>query len=304
MSDTADRPKGPSGAVRTACLAAAIACAGVLGFAIVTKALALQGKKELLGSFGFEHAVMGAELLLIALVLIFRKRWLIWTGVAVLFAAFSGYTFFHVMKGGSCGCFGNFTPPSEVMVGIDLAMVTLAVIVAILLRVPKAVLGATVIASLAALLGGNLFSYTRTAEYVAKQYGDDAKGRLLACDLGKEMREAGPGGPAFLVFIHEIGCHTCEQYLGGMEAWKAELDQNENPHLRVRVWSKDEVNDACGIEDWAWEGPPHSFVVINGQPAMFPDGTPMEWLGEDTPFTLVEDLQAMLEADSMYPLFE
>lgn len=305
MTDTdSPRAAAPAGA-RALALAVAAATSALLAFAIVTKAMELSAKGRLFSDFGVGHATVIVELAVIAAMLIFHRRWIVWIGVALMFAAFSGFTFYHVMNEGSCGCFGAFTPPSGVMVGIDLAVVLAAVGVAALLRAPRAVLAGTVVAGLAALMGGNYFSYTRTSEYAALQYGESAPDRLLASDLGAEIRAATPGGPAYLVFIHEIGCHVCEQYLPDMELSQEELDAAQDPTLRVRVWSKDEAFEQAQIDDWAWEGTPYTFLVINGRAAVFPDGTPMHWMGEDTPMvqTLIDDLKAMLEADTMYPMF-
>ncbi len=295
-------PARPGGPVRALCLVGAIGAAGLLAFAAFAKAYGLSKGKDLFSTFGFEHGVLIAEVVILALVLALHRRWFTWVGVAVLFAGFSGYTFYHVISGGSCGCLGAWTPPSPVMFAIDLAAVLMAVGLAYLARAPRHLLAAGVFAALSASFVGHYVSFYRSPEgAMAKYDGQDAKARLLACDLGAEMKTE--GGPAYLVFIHEIGCHTCELYLDTMEQWRDQLDAENNPRLRVRVWSKDEVFDACGIEDWAWEGPPHSFVVMNGVPAAFPNGDAMEWLGEDTPFTLVDDLKAMLETDSMYGQF-
>lgn len=291
----------PAG-VRALTIFAAVLTAAVLGFAIVTKIMELQGKGRLFSGFGLGHATILFELIVIALVLIFHRRWIVWTGIALMFAAFTGYTFYHVVNGGSCGCFGALTPPAAVMVGIDLALVLIAVIAACLLKAPRPILALTAVLALVSLIGGNYFSYTRTPEYALRQYGESAPDRLLASEMGAELRTR--GGPAYLVFIHEIGCHVCEQYLPDMELKQEELDAAQDPTLRVRVWSKDDAFEQAGIEDWAWDGTPYTFLVIDGHAAVFPDGSPMQWMGEDTPFTLPEDIKAMLEADAMYPMFE
>lgn len=300
------RGSGPATAgVRAFAFAVALATSALLAFAVVTKGMELKSKGVLFSDFGLGHATLLFELVVIAIVLIFHRRWIVWTGVALMFAAFSGYTFYHVMHEGSCGCFGAFTPPSEVMVGIDLAVVLGAICVACLLRAPRAIMAAAVVLGLVALIGGNYFSYTRSSEYTTRKYGDTAPDRLLASEMGAELRASSSGGPAYLVFIHEIGCHVCEQYLPDMELSQAELDAAQDPTLRVRVWSKDEAYEQAEIEDYAWDGTPYTFLVIDGQAAVFPDGTPMQWMGEDTPMTvtLIEDLRAMLEADAMYPMF-
>ncbi|MEZ6210778.1 MAG: hypothetical protein R3B46_05950 [Phycisphaerales bacterium] len=311
MTGTENTRRGSaSGGVGALAILAAIVCAGLLAFAIVTKAMSLHSKGRLFGDFRFEHWVILGELAVIAAVLIFRRRWLVWTGVAVMFAGFGGVTFYHVLRGGSCGCFGALTPPPEVMVGIDLVMVLIAATAAVALKAPRMVLGGAMVAGLVALMGGAFYSYKYSPDSLKSVAGatdtredrGEAPDLLLASDLGAEMRETAAGGPAYLVFIHEVGCHVCEQYLDSMEMWQAELDEKGDGTLRVRVWSKEEAFERAEIDEWAWEGPPHSFLVIEGRIGVFPDGTRMQWMGEDTPFSLVEDLKAMLEADSMFPM--
>src|SRR5690606_5770415 len=98
-----ETPRRAGAGTASLCLAGAIGAAGLLAFAAFAKGYALKTHGKLLTGFTLDHAVLIAEVVIVVLVLAFYRRWFAWVGLLVMFAGFSGYTFYHVLRGGSCG---------------------------------------------------------------------------------------------------------------------------------------------------------------------------------------------------------
>ena len=117
------KPQRPRGLARALLLLLAVVTAGLLGFAAFAKlSTKTPPASDLMG-----WATIIGEIVLAGLILVLHRRWMAWTVIAILFGAFTGYTMHRLFGGArSCGCFGKFTVPPRITIGIDAAMVALA----------------------------------------------------------------------------------------------------------------------------------------------------------------------------------
>ena len=114
--------------------AVAVALSGVLGLAAYAKFTHPNKAKRLLESAdGSEYVlqdpiIAGFEVAVILALLIGHRLKLAWVAVTLMFGGFAGYAVVYLLRGESCGCFGDlFTPPIWMTFVIDIMAVAIGV---------------------------------------------------------------------------------------------------------------------------------------------------------------------------------
>lgn len=116
-------PRAARAGKRRALLATAALVAAALLFAAVMKAVTQ--RPDAGDTVGW--ALLAAEFIAAALVLVLHRVWWAWGFVAAAFAGFAGYTMHLLLTGAkTCGCFGAFHVPPAVTLSLDTAIVVLA----------------------------------------------------------------------------------------------------------------------------------------------------------------------------------
>ncbi len=250
----------------------------VLGFGAFAKFTQPDPKKHLISPESFtlhdkglllDHVVASAEVIVILGVIIFhRRRWL-WSLVSLMFAGFSGYTLSYLIRGEPCGCFGAlWTPPHGLTFGLDTAFAIIAFILSGV-RNQKA----------AALLCGMLvcfgigFGYARTTapktskkaiEEVIATTGIRPEQKLLESEFLADVFADKTSHITYYVFIYDPDCHHCQAMKPNIELQQKELDEMEDPVLRVRIISVPEITQKLGIESFVWTPTPTALFIRDG----------------------------------------
>lgn len=183
-------PQRPRGLARALLFLLAVAVAGLLGFAAFAKATTKPpATSDYLG-----WAQIVGEVVVALLILAMHRRAWAWGFIAVLFAAFTGYTMHRLFGGArSCGCFGKFSVPPATTLTIDAAVVALALAATIALRLHRALTWLVASALLPAAIVGALYGQSQPTP-------DDFKpGSVFeraAQERAKNRAGAPPGAPA------------------------------------------------------------------------------------------------------------
>ncbi|MEQ9617376.1 MAG: hypothetical protein RLN60_05010 [Phycisphaerales bacterium] len=286
-------------------LAFALLVAAVLNLAAAGKLMGDKPNDLFFGtSFQFDHAVALGELLVIMLVLAFHRWKVTWAGVCVMFAGFFGYAlYWTLVQGKPCGCFGElWEPPLGVSVAIDAVFVVTGLSLAFAYGARKVLLPLTIVAALGAGGYGYKYAYDHSPIVLEEKTGMATPDRFMASDMMAFARDSADGGPAQMVFIHEVGCHVCERYLTEMELFAEVLERREDEFLRIHEFSVDEVEAQTGIEPWEWPmgSPPVLFVVEYGEIMVAPGQDDLErrwYTGEETPLDIIRITYEMLGGD-------
>ena len=305
MGEGESREAGCRG-VDTIGLLAAYAITAVLGFAAFAKLSAPNPNKFIFGDVPLDYVVAGCEVAVILLLLPLHRWKIAWGAVAVMFGGFAGYaSYWTFSKGQPCGCFGDlWHPPLGVTVALDVAFVVVGMLCAWRFGMGKTMLRVAAVGAVLAGLVGAYFAYSKSPESINPTEGIEAgliditgepipdfrhvHDRLWYSDLLTEQRVLQNSGEivATYVFVYEVGCSTCEMYKPQVEAYRDLFDQYEDMTMRVVMVSKAEAEEIAGIEIWAWESAPVSFVAREG--AVVEDR--FWYVGEETPFDIVQQV--------------
>jgi hypothetical protein len=145
----------PRASVRALSLGLAIAVAGLLGFAAFAKATT---KPPATGDV-MGWAQIGAETLAAILILALHRKCWAWGIVAIIFAAFSGFTMHRLFGGArSCGCFGKFTVAPPITISIDAAVVAMSLGMACALGMMRRWMWLVASLLIPAAIGGGLYA--------------------------------------------------------------------------------------------------------------------------------------------------
>ncbi len=152
---TPDPLQRPRGLARALLLVLAIGVAGLLGFAAFAKGAT---KPPAAGDYMGWAQIVG-EVVAAGLILVLHRRWWAWTAIALLFAAFTGFTMHRLFGGAkSCGCFGKFTVAPPITISIDAAVVALALGAACVCGMKRGALWFASALLLPAAVGGGLYA--------------------------------------------------------------------------------------------------------------------------------------------------
>ena len=293
---TTQSEKRSSSIKNSAALVVAILITAVLGLAAAGKLLGARENEFFFGTdFKFDHVIAVGEIVMILLVLALHRWKYIWPAVAVMFSGFFGYAMYWTLtEGKPCGCFGElWEPPLGVSMGIDIAAAISAVGLMIAYGGRKVLIPLTLVVSGGVGWFGYDYAYDHSPEKaLVVNEGVETPDRFMLADMAS-FATSDPDDPiAHLVFIHEIGCHVCESYLGDMKLFGELLESRDDELLRIHEFSVDEVETQTGIEGWEWpEGsPPVLFFVQYGEIQPVPGSDDLDrrwWTGEDTPFDII-----------------
>ncbi len=287
-------------------LIAAYALTAVVGFAAYAKLSAPDPHKLVFGDVPLDYLVAGFELVLILLLLPFHRSKLLWGAVTVMFGGFAGYAgYWTFSKGAPCGCFGDlWHPPLGVTVGLDVGFVVIGSLCAWRFGMGRRLRRLSLVGALIAGGAGALYAYKYSPEAydpnedrTVPEEGDsdvvipefrDVQDRLWFSELLAEQRALQESGEiiATLVFVYEVGCSTCEIYKPDLEAYRELFEGEQDFTMRIVMVSTEEAFEHAGIEIWAWEPAPISFVARGG----VVDSEQFRFSGEDTPLDLVEQV--------------
>jgi hypothetical protein len=282
---------------------AAYAITAVLGFAAFAKLSAPAPSKLIFGDVPLDYVVAGCELAVIMVLLPLHRWKLAWGAVAVMFGGFAGYaSYWTFSKGQPCGCFGDlWHPPLGLTVALDAAFVVVGILCAWRFGMGKKMLRVVAVAAVLAGVAGSYYAYRNSPEaFVPKPVAQDADDEepplipknaqemLWYSDLLAEQRGLHENQEivATYIFVYEVGCSTCEMYKPQVEAYRGLFDENADMTMRVVMVSKGEAEEFAGIEIWAWESAPVSFVAYEG--SVIEDR--FWFVGEETPFDIVEQV--------------
>lgn len=254
-----------AGAARgVAALFAAGLMALVLGVSIYAKFAAPNPKQ-----IALDYGVGAAEIVVIAAMLAWRRRWWTWSAMTIFWAGLAGYSFFKSWHGEACGCFAAlWEPPAYFSGSLDAVFALVSLGLSVRSGGPGLFVRATLIAAVAAgMIGwqaGDTTTPPKRADVAKEHEGKDAKRRLLDSDLMADLRAQEEGGPAWLIFCFDPECHICEGIRPFMEFKKQEYAESEDPVMRIRMFSIPELEKSASIEVYAWETPT-IFVVRDGK---------------------------------------
>ncbi len=278
------------------------------------------GSGGLLLDFGY---ALG-EFAIAAGVLLFCRRRFVWPLNALLFGGLMGYAIQRYFAGEPCGCFGAlWQPPEGFSVVIDAILLALSLAVMAAFGVRRAGLVATLVLSLAMAGVGHVYA-DRTeplthgdepraetaapadpapepeataaddpdhAPDLAPAEGNPAQ-RVLALDRMGDVATATAADPHYYVFVWDPACDICAALKPVVDAEGQDLEDVQDPMLRVRSLEKKVLKREHGIEDYLWPESPTVFVVhagevvsaFGGEETLFPsDVSEMLYNGEDLP---------------------
>lgn len=222
-----------------------------------------------------------AEMVILMLVLVAHRWKVTWAGVAIMFAGFTGYAAYRAYRNEDCGCFGDlWVPPKGLTLTLDIAFAIAGLCLAFAWGLRKRTLGPVCLAMVVASVAGLGFAHltaTPTAEEAEEEAGGRSVFERLADAAGTDVAAADfpdlhrafnaePGDPAHYIFLHDPGCHTCEEMkIACVDADDLMLEQDDDEFMQVQQHNVFDMRDALGIEDYAWPNTPTVVVVRDGQ---------------------------------------
>jgi hypothetical protein len=192
-------PSGAGAAWNVVALAAAVLLSGALGLAAYAKFTHPNKAKRLFESAdGADYVlqdpvIAGFEVAVILALLLGHRLKLAWVGVTLMFGGFAGYALFYLLRGESCGCFGElFTPPIWLTFAIDIVAVGVGVGLLAWRGVRRPRLGGLLLGAVA--LAGVGFGFaSATAPMTAEQEQQQAEQRARE-RVAQEQQNASDDG--------------------------------------------------------------------------------------------------------------
>lgn len=271
-------PVPSSAKLRAAMTVAAVLITLVLGFAAFAKFTGPDPKKQLLTPEQFtlhekglllDHVVATAEVVVIVGLLIFHRRRWAWSLVALMFAGFSGYTLAYLIRGEPCGCFGAlWTPPHGLTFGLDTAFAVTGFVLSGVRQRTAVALGGAML-----LCMGTGFTYAKLTapptsgkaiEQVVAETGIRPEQQLLESEFLADVFADKSSHITYYVFVYDPECHHCQAMLPNIELQKKELDEVEDPVLRVRIVSIPEIEKKLTIPSYVWTPTPTALFIRDG----------------------------------------
>lgn len=287
----------PSPALRKAMTAGAVLVTLVLGFAALAKTLGPDPHKVLLGPEVFslypkglmlDHVVALAELVVIVGLLIFHRRRWAWGITALLFSGFAGYALAYLLRGEPCGCFGKlWTPPHGVTLGMDLFFAGLS----LFFSGARGKSAAGLILAMLACMGSG-FTYAKLTappkqidaiKQVIAATGTRPEQQLLESEFLADVFADKSSHITYYIFVYDPECSHCQAMKPIVEKQQAELNEVEDPVLRVRLVSVPEVESKLNIKSYVWTPTPTVLYVRDGQ-LITDNAEPRRKSGEGVPF--------------------
>ncbi len=293
MTDpTPDAPKQRPPFLPAAVLATLVAL--LLQFSAFSKVATAQKRKfvPFLEDNGFkivEHWAIGAlEMLIVVAVLLGYKWKRTWQVTAVFFGGLAGYAAWALIKDVDCGCFGELVPlPRGFSFVMDVCFLVASLVVAGMLGVTKRGLVATLVAAVIASglgYGYGVASYkppddepierietpvtTNAPWWTPGGHTEDAvPGAVVLVEdleLTQDLRR-GDELQTWYVFLHDPGCHVCEEVKPFFDLARSEAEAQEVPAVAFMDFLIPVLEDEHGIEYWRWPSTPTVLLVRGGK---------------------------------------
>lgn len=267
-------------ALRIAQIALAAIISAFLLFAAVSKLFYANPKLVLLDPASWtlhpkglllDHVVAVTEIVMVLALAIFHRRALMWAITAVLFAGFCGYALFLLLRGEPCGCFAMlWEPPKGFTVILDTLFMAAALALAAWGGLRRQLVVLTAIGMLGAFGVGYAVSREITPptskeaiQHEIRRTGKTPFDTFLESDLLADVRADNASGTAYYLFIYDPDCHHCQMMLPIVQAKQRELDDYEDPVMRVRIFNVHDIETALGISQFAWSPTPTVLLVRN-----------------------------------------
>jgi len=235
-----------------------------------------------------DHVVAVAEIIMVLALLVFHRRALMWAVTAVLFAGFCGYALFLLLRGEPCGCFAMlWEPPKGFTVILDTVFMAAALALAAWAGLRKQLIVLTAIGMLGAFGVGYAVSRQITPptskqaiQQEIERTGKSPFDTFLESELLADVRADNASGTAYYLFIYDPDCHHCQMMLPLVQAKQRELDDYEDPVMRVRIFNVRDIEAAIGISQFAWSPTPTVLMVRNAD-FVRDNGLPRKTNGND-----------------------
>ncbi len=286
----------PAGWNLAAMLIAILVCA-VLGVAAYSKIVDPNKAKFIVlggSEFRYERAIGIFEVLVILALLAGHRLRLAWLGVLALFALFAGYAGYYFASGESCGCFGNALDdtPFEWMTikGVSVAFDLLFVLAALALLAWRGFSGKTITglvgAAMVLSVGGAWLGSVECANSPAcgsKPPPPPSNGNqvenfppglqvnhqasaLLRQDAYAELIASSAENPdkMWYVFVYDPDCSECMAMKPVVDLLKDQDEAEDSPYMEVLSVTKQDAQDAYGIDFWTWESGATIIIVQGG----------------------------------------
>ena len=181
---------------------ALVALGGLLVFAAGAKMMTGQWSQILIALF---------EVVVVVLLVFYRRSAMSWIGLGCLFGVFFGYTFTRWVSGAaSCGCFGTIPVPPVVTLGIDAIGIVVAGMTGALHARRRSTLGVALSASFCCAGAGMVVSSVLSPP-PPDHYSPDEETQLLASEPYSMLADA--DGPAWYVYLYDPDCPMCKMHL-------------------------------------------------------------------------------------------
>ena len=288
----------------------------------------------------YERFIGIFEVLVILALLAGHRLRLAWLGVLALFSLFSGYAGYYFATGNSCGCFGTALDgtPLEWMTikGVSVAFDVVFVVAALALlawrgfggKVIQGLVGLALILSAAgAGLGALEYNYVEGVREQAKKDlefpEDDSEGTEDVAErpgIAPGLRVAHPASALlrqvayadliassaanpdkmWYVFVYDPDCSECMEMKPVVDLLKEQYEAEENPYMEVLSVTKQEAQDAYGIDFWAWESGA-TIIIVQGGDILRVFDHKMTPATKPTPDMVMEDFFSAGAIESNWP---
>jgi hypothetical protein len=287
----------PAGWNLAALLIALVICA-VLGIAAYSKIVDPSKTKFFViggNEIGYDRFIGFFEVLVILALLAGHRLRLAWLGVVALFSLFSGYAGYYFATGNSCGCFGTALDGTALewmtIKGVSVAFDVVFVIAALVLlgwrgfgaKVIQGLVGLALVLSVA---GGGLgwleYSLVEDRRDVGRDdlppvdeetplppgllVKDEPAAALLRQDAYADLIASSAESPdkMWYVFVYDPDCSECMAMKPVVDLLKDQYEAEDSPYMEVLSVTKQEAQDAYGIDFWAWESGATIIIVQGG----------------------------------------
>jgi len=288
----------------------------------------------------YERFIGIFEVLVILALLAGHRLRLAWLGVVAMFALFSGYAGYYFATGNSCGCFGTALDgtPLEWMTikGVSVAFDVVFVVAALALlgwrgfgaKMIQGFVGLALILSAAgAGLGALEYKQYRSvvdgAQEVLGVPDDDSEGTEDGAErpaIAPGLRVAHPASALlrqvayadliassadnpdkmWYVFVYDPDCSECMEMKPVVDMLKEQYEAEDNPYMEVLSVTKQDAQDAFGIDFWAWESGA-TIIIVQGGDILRVNDERLTPGNKPTPDMVMEDFFSAGAIESNWP---
>lgn len=322
----------PAGWNLAALLVALVICA-VLGIAAYSKIVDPSKAKFITiggNELRYERFIGIFEVLVILALLAGHRLRLAWLGVLAMFGLFSGYAGYYFATGNSCGCFGTALDGTALewmtIKGVSVAFDVVFVVAALALlgwrgfgaKMIQGLVGLALILSVAGA-GLGWLEYTNSPGGGAKPPPPPPNGNqvqslppglqvnhqaaaLLRQDAYASLIASSAANPdkMWYVFVYDPDCSECMEMKPVVDLLKEQYEAEENPYMEVVSVTKQEAQDAYGIDFWTWESGA-TIIIVQGGDILRVNDEKLTPGNKPTPDMVMEDFFSAGAIESNWP---